>query len=388
MCIKRLSCAGTARSGALLVLHPDGPAPQLAFEIDGGGCFRHRETGLYVHPANGDDSHDQVLICRPDGAVGASSAEIQREIQFKFEHRLDTSDMPALSSAVAQAELEHERLQAAAKLLEADMSGGSSTCSDMDSDVAPAYGPFEGYTAPAVVVDGDAAEAAQLSDAPLPSQPPSAPVAASAPCNDSPDERANQRALEQRRNTLLHLVQEILRTEDDFQANINFAICKPLFFLQAYLFQMGEQVPFHPRNQNNQSVIILQSGFGEDDVELLKCNLPDICRCSMNFLKKLETANNDTASGSPLLFGHVFKSFIPKFLDIYSHYCANFEEHAVVILQKLSQGNVMALLPPHHIHELEASEEWQKSGRSLQVPPPSPATTLLLRVNHASCSLF
>jgi len=79
---------------------------------------------------------------------------------------------------------------------------------------------------------------------------------------------------------------------------------------------------------------------------------------------------------------------MPKVLDIYSRYCANFEEHAVVILQKMSQANVMALLPPHHIHELEASEEWQNSGRSLQVPPPPPTTTPLLRINHASCSVF
>ncbi len=128
-----------------------------------------------------------------------------------------------------------------------------------------------------------------------------------------------------------------------------------------------------------------ETGFGDNDIQLLKCNLPQICHCSMKFLKKLESANNHAASGAPLLFGHIFKSFIPKFLEIYSRYCANFEEYAVDILQKLAEANVMDLLPAHHIQELEESEEWRKSGRSLQSLLIKPVQRLPRCVDSCSC---
>ena len=36
------------------------------------------------------------------------------------------------------------------------------------------------------------------------------------------------------------------------------------------------------------------------------------------------------------------------------------------ILQKLSEAKSLDMLPAHQIQELEDSEEWRKSGRSLQ----------------------
>jgi len=271
-----------------------------------------------------------------------TAAAVPGEIAFDFEPKVDTS---SISAAVAAAELEVARCRAAAQLLEADLPDCSSSDDGSSSDDS-AYGQYEGHTAPAPAVSP-------------PAEPPVVHVPAVALASDCAvapavndqvaQAQAQDVAVVQKRNTLLHLIQEILRTEDDFQININFAICKPLFFLQAQLLDIGSD-----------------NGFGEDDIQLLKCNLQEICHCSMKFLKELESANNLAASGSPLLFGHIFKSFIPKFLEIYSRYCANFEEYAVEILQKLAEANIMDLLPAHHIQELEESEEWRKGGRSLQ----------------------
>jgi hypothetical protein len=323
---------GTASRGVMLVLHPDGPEPRLAFELDGEGCLRHRDSGLCVHPANGRGCEGSQLMFHPDGPDRA----FEGEIAFKFESKASSE----LSAAVLSAEMKVAQCQAAVEQLAAGLSSGSSACSgdddDSGSDDSSSYGEFKGYDAPAPVVEDAAAVAVESPAAPTDAA--AAPADAAAAPTVSQDELAQQKALEQRRNTLLRTVQEILQTEDDYQANISFAICTPLFFLQ-------DQLVHEPH----------KSGLQEGEVDLLKCNLQEMCHCSSQFLGKLESANNLAATGAPLLFGHVFKSFIPKFLDIYSHYCSNFEECCPVPHTNAAVVCYLTLLPQvRRVHPAEA----------------------------------
>ena len=253
---------GTASNGVRLVLHPHGPEPRLAFELTADSCLRHRDSGLYVHPINGRGSNGSLLMFHPEGPDRA----FEGEIAFKFEPKASSE----LSAAVLSAELKVAQAHAAVAQLAASMSDASlsSSSDDDSSEDSSSYGEVTVKDAAvrAVVEQGVAPAAAPVDAAPA------SPVSPAIQSHqhqqqqqqqkDLEDQLQQQKALEQRRNTLLRLVQEILQTEDDFQANISFAICKPLFFLQ-------DQLVREP----------LKSGLQECDVELLKCNL-QVCVCA------------------------------------------------------------------------------------------------------------
>ncbi len=56
---------GIAVGGIELVLQPGNPETRLAFDHDANGCFRHRGSGLYIHPKRGraaKGAHAYVLV--------------------------------------------------------------------------------------------------------------------------------------------------------------------------------------------------------------------------------------------------------------------------------------------------------------------------------------
>ena len=173
---------GTAMSNVPLILHPHGPEPRLAFEIV-DSCIRHRDSGLYVHPENGKAAHGEGIMSHPDGPDRAFPGEIA----FKFEAPY-VGNVSAISTHGFESELEDARVRWLQKSREASTGAVSDvSASNEDSDGGPAC---------AHGLQGHAASVMS----------------------------AHQSV------SLNHLVQEILRTEQKFYAQIQFALTKPLFF--------------------------------------------------------------------------------------------------------------------------------------------------------------
>ena len=86
---------GVAKTGEFLALHPDGPKPEYAFELDGAGCLRHCSSGLFVHPESGKGAQGRKIMLHKDGPDRAFPGEIA----FKFESKSSAEQFVAIMIA-------------------------------------------------------------------------------------------------------------------------------------------------------------------------------------------------------------------------------------------------------------------------------------------------